>query len=209
MSATGSAVTKIKGGVTAALGFRASGVKAGIKKSGGYDMGLIVSDVPAHGAGCFTTNKVRAFCVDWCASLLPSSNIRAMLMNSGNANACTGKAGEDDARKLARETASVLGCKDTNILMASTGVIGHRMPLAPMIKALPQLCKELSAQGGARFATTIMTTDTVSKELNRILSDTNYRETMLAGYAEVLEELGGPGCAERAADLMINLLKRK
>jgi glutamate N-acetyltransferase/amino-acid N-acetyltransferase len=157
-------IKKIRGGVTAAAGFNAGGCRAGIKKSGGPDLALIFSDKKCAAAGTFTTNKIRASSVDWCASLLPSGGIRAVLCNSGCANACTGKRGVKDTATMAHLAASQLGIGDDGVLIASTGVIGHFLPLDNIEKAMPGLAKKISPAGGTAFAKAIMTTDLVKKE---------------------------------------------
>lgn len=157
-------IKAIKGGVTAASGFSAAGIKAGIKASGNKDLGLVTSSQPCSAAGTFTTNAIRATSVDWCSDHLPSQKIRAILCNSGCANACTGKRGEEDNRALAEATSQALATTPDSILIASTGVIGEFLPMDSIQKALPKLAKQCSPTGGTAFATTIMTTDTRKKE---------------------------------------------
>ena len=152
------------GGVTAATGFVAGGVKAGIKASGGADLALVYSERPCSAAGTFTTNNVRASSVDWCENRLPSKSIRAVLCNSGCANACTGKRGERDTASMAGAAAQVCGVDVDAVLVASTGVIGHFLPLDAIAKALPGLREQLTASGGRSFAEAIMTTDLAKKE---------------------------------------------
>ena len=163
-NATPDFLKPIPGGVTAASGFKASAVKAGIKSCKALDLALLVSDVPCSGAGTFTTNKVRASSVDWCESVLPSSAIRAVVCNSGNANACTGARGQQDTRTIARAAAGELGLGPKAALVASTGIIGHFFPMEKIIPRIPKLVKNLSASGGDDFARAIMTTDTKKKE---------------------------------------------
>lgn len=159
-----SRIKTIKGGVTAAAGFSAGGCRAGIKKSGGPDLAIIFSEKKCSAAGTFTTNKIRASSVDWCASHLPSGTIRAVLCNSGCANACTGKRGVIDNSTMAHLAASQLGIADDAVLVAATGVIGHFLPLDSIGKAMPTLAKKLTSTGGTAFAKAIMTTDLVKKE---------------------------------------------
>ena len=158
-------VTK-KGGVTAAAGFVAGGVKAGIKQSGGADLALVFSERPCSAAGTFTTNKIRASSVDWCESRLPSKEISAVVCNSGCANACTGKRGAKDTAAVAGFAAARLGIAADAVLVAATGVIGHFLPLDKIVAAMPGLRAELAAggSGGTAFAEAIMTTDLVRKE---------------------------------------------
>ena len=156
--------SKVKGGVAAAQGFTASGKTAGIKKSKSLDTALVVSDVDAVAAGAFTTNKVRAACVTTNEQLLPSSSIRAILCNSGNANACTGSRGLADVQSVTEELAAHLSTAPSTILTASTGIIGEFLPVEKLTTVLPSLVQDLSREGAAIFAEAIMTTDTVSKE---------------------------------------------
>jgi glutamate N-acetyltransferase/amino-acid N-acetyltransferase len=154
----------LSGGITAPRGFKASAMKAGIKLSGGLDMALLLSQTPCTAAGTFTTNKIRASSVDWCKSILPASNIRALFCNSGNANACTGKRGENDTRVIAHDIARTFGGKAQSVLVASTGVIGRFLPVDTMIARIPSLSRSLSRENGACFAEAILTTDTRTKE---------------------------------------------
>jgi glutamate N-acetyltransferase/amino-acid N-acetyltransferase len=160
----GQRIRQIKGGITSAEGFIAGGARAGIKQSGGPDLALLFSTKRCTAAGTFTTNKIRASCVDWCESRLPSKAIRAVICNSGCANACTGKRGVKDTAAMAHLAASQLGIGSDTVLVAATGVIGHFLPLENIGAALPALTKKLSENGGSAFAKTIMTTDLVKKE---------------------------------------------
>jgi glutamate N-acetyltransferase / amino-acid N-acetyltransferase len=155
---------KITGGVTAAKGFKAAGVKAGIKIADKTDLGLLLSETPCAAAGAFTKNAIRASSVDWCSEHLPSSGIRAVICNSGCANACTGERGEHDTAMTAILTSKVCGIPTDSVLMASTGVIGKFLPMEKIEKALPEVKNGLNDNGGEAFATAIMTTDLVRKE---------------------------------------------
>lgn len=159
-------VREISGGVTAAHGYCASAAAAGIKTSKGPDCGLLISEVPCSAAGAFTTNAVRASSVDWCEKLLPSARVRAVFANSGNANACTGGKGERDTKRIAELIGQRAGAKPQSVLVASTGVIGHALPMGLIEKNIPLLYRRLdsSAQGGRAFADAILTTDTKRKE---------------------------------------------
>jgi glutamate N-acetyltransferase/amino-acid N-acetyltransferase len=154
----------IAGGITAARGFMASACKAGIKSSGDLDAALLLSEAPCTSAGTFTTNKVRASSVRWCEKLLPSSDIRGIFCNSGNANACTGKRGAADTAALAGGVAETFGGKPQSVLIASTGVIGRFLPMDDITPKIPLLSQKLSSKGGKQFAKAILTTDTVVKE---------------------------------------------
>lgn len=153
-------------GVTAAEGFSAGGIAAGIKESGLSDLALVVSQYPCTAAGVFTTNAVRASCVDWCSRNVSRQPVRAIVANSGNANACTGKQGAADTRRMAREIARECDARAEQVLVASTGVIGHFLPMDKIADAVPALAAGLrpTARGGAAFARAIMTTDTRPKQ---------------------------------------------
>jgi glutamate N-acetyltransferase / amino-acid N-acetyltransferase len=157
-------VKQLRGGITAARGFAASSCKAGIKSSGGLDAAFLLSEASCTAAGAFTTNKVRASSVAWCESLLPASDIRALFCNSGNANACTGKRGEQDTRAVADNIARAFGGKSQSVLVASTGVIGQFLPTGNIFARIPLLTGSLSKKGSAGFAKAILTTDTKTKE---------------------------------------------
>ncbi len=160
------AVTTTPGGVTTPRGFRAAGISAGIKANGAPDLALIVSDVPAQAAAVFTTNKVQAAAVLVSREHLATSRgtVRAIVVNSGCANACTGKAGLNAARDMASETARVVGCPPEHVLVASTGVIGVALPIERVRAGLPVAFKALGPDQGPAAARAIMTTDLSPKE---------------------------------------------
>jgi glutamate N-acetyltransferase/amino-acid N-acetyltransferase len=154
----------IEGGVTAPKGFRAAGIKAGLKPSGTPDLALIVSDSDAIAAGVFTTSVVRAACVDYCKERLETRPaVRAILCNAGQANACTGTQGLQDALACAETTAQALGIASDQVLLASTGVIGQRLKLEPLLSGIPKLVEQLSSTGSQAAAQAIVTTDLVTK----------------------------------------------
>jgi glutamate N-acetyltransferase/amino-acid N-acetyltransferase len=157
-------ITPIPGGVTQAAGFRAAGVRAGIKTTGAEDLALLASDGDCTAAGAFTTNAIRASSVDWCESRLPSDRIRAVLCNSGCANACTGAQGEKDTGRAAELAGIALHVPPEAVLVASTGVIGKFLPMEKIATGVRNLVTWLSSRGGAAFARAIMTTDTRRKE---------------------------------------------
>ena len=128
-------IKSVKGGLTAAKGFMAGGIKAGIKASGKNDLALLYSTTKCSAAGTFTTNRIRASSVDWCEKLLPSSDIQVIVCNSGCANACTGDRGRSDTELFASLAAKGFGCAPKSALVASTGVIGHFLPqlLPPVV----------------------------------------------------------------------------
>lgn len=155
----------IKGSVTAPRGFLAQGVEAEIKKTDKKDVAIIYSTQPAQAAGVFTTNLVRAACVDVNRSHLQNGQAQAIVANSGNANACTGQPGWDDTVEMARLTAELLGIDPHNVLVASTGVIGVAMPMERIAKGLKEAAADLSIGGAGNAAQAIMTTDLMSKEI--------------------------------------------
>jgi len=155
----------VKGGVTAAKGFRAAAVFAGIKASNKRrdDMALVASKIPAVAAGVFTTNRVKAAPVRVSRAHLRAPQSCAVLLNSGNANACTGPCGIAAAKSLAASMAEVLNCGVRRVLVCSTGRIGVPLPVDKMSAKLPELAALLSANGGAEAAGAIMTSDTFAK----------------------------------------------
>jgi len=157
-------ITEIGGGVCAALGVRASAATAGIKESGRPDMALIEFNPPAEAAGVFTRNMVCAAPVVLCRERVGKGPLRAVLVNSGIANAYTGKRGLDDAYRLCREVAGLLGCPEEEVIMSSTGLIGRPLPVEMMEAAFGSLIDSLSGKGGSPAAEAIMTTDTRPKE---------------------------------------------
>lgn len=161
-----SGIKVIKGGVTAAKGFRASAVHAGIKalNKGRNDMALVASDRPAVAAGVFTTNRVKAAPVRVSRVHLRSPCCCAVLLNSGNANACTGPSGIAAAKSLAGHTSDALDCGERRVLVCSTGRIGVPLPVGRMAAKIPDLAAQLSAKGGGAAARAIMTSDTFPKE---------------------------------------------
>ena len=153
----------IAGGVTAPSGFKASGVKARIKYDK-KDLAVIVSEVPAAAAGVFTTNKVKAAPVLLCAENLADYTAQAVVVNSGCANACTGDLGMEMARQMAAAAALHLGIKPSDVMVASTGVIGQKLPMDRIIPGIALAAGAVSSEGGHDAAEAIMTTDTVPKE---------------------------------------------
>ncbi|PKM41881.1 MAG: ornithine acetyltransferase [Firmicutes bacterium HGW-Firmicutes-8] len=153
----------IDGGVTAPSGFKASGVKARIKYDK-KDLAVIVSEVPAAAAGVFTTNKVKAAPVLLCAENLADYTAQAVVVNSGCANACTGDSGMEMARQMAAAAALNLGIKPSDVMVASTGVIGQKLPMDRIIPGIALAAGAVSSEGGHDAAEAIMTTDTVPKE---------------------------------------------
>lgn len=158
---------RIDGGVNAPKGYEASGIEAGIKYENRKDMALVFSAEPANAAGTFTTNVVKAAPVQWDKEIVESGHhVRAVVLNSGIANAATGKEGKEYNYEMASEIAKVLGVMPEEVLTASTGVIGMQLRMAPIRKGAPLLKDALTAdrRGAKDAASAIMTTDTVSKE---------------------------------------------
>ncbi|SMC97481.1 bifunctional glutamate N-acetyltransferase/amino-acid acetyltransferase ArgJ [Sporomusa malonica] len=156
-------LTKISGGITAPQGFKAAGVHAGIKKNGKEDIGLIYSTVPAAAAAQFTTNQMAAAPVIVSRQVIENGKARAIIINSGCANACTGDQGMTDARVMAHETAKALNVDDCEVLVASTGVIGVNLPMDKVTAGITQAAAGLSENGHEQALAAIMTTDTFSK----------------------------------------------
>ena len=158
----------IPGGVTAPRSFRAAGTSAGIKANGGLDLMLLVSDAPAQAAAVFTTNLATAAPVIVSREHLVSSGgaTRAIIVNSGCANACTGEDGLQAAREMTSETARLVECPDEQVLVASTGVIGVSLPMEKIRSGLPATFAALGSAptDGALAARAIMTTDPFPKE---------------------------------------------
>ncbi len=150
-------------------GFRAAGTAAGIKKNGHKDLGLIVSELPASVAGLFTRNQVQAAPVRLDRERVRGGLCRAVIANSGNANCCTGDAGDRDARRMAHAAAAAVDAPEEQVLVASTGVIGEPLPVEAIERALPGLARALRPEGVAEFAEAIMTTDRVPKAVSRQL----------------------------------------
>ncbi len=146
-------------------GFRASGVSAGIKKGRALDLALLVSDVVATCAGCVTRNRIKAAPLIVTQARLRSGRGQTVLINSGNANACTGRQGIRDARQAAQWVADSLGISSDLVLLASTGVIGEPLPMEKVQRAVPRAVDALSRRGGRDAAAAILTTDTKTKAL--------------------------------------------
>ena len=157
---------EIDGDITSAAGYRAAAVIAGIKQgSSKKDLALLCSESPAWGAAVFTRNRVAAAPVQVSREMLAKSRgrVRAIVVNSGNANACTGRQGMRDAVRMTTLVAEKLELPPSTVLVASTGVIGQRMPMHRIAAATPRVVESLSRQGGADFSEAILTTDTRKK----------------------------------------------
>lgn len=155
---------EITGGVTAPRGYRAAGIIAGLKPSGLPDLALIVSDVDAIAAGVFTTNQVCAAPVEYCRQRLQAkASARAILVNSGQANAATGEQGWKDANETAQALGQAMNIPAESVLLASTGVIGRRIQMKELLEGIPKIVSELSETGSDAAAKAIVTTDLVTK----------------------------------------------
>lgn len=159
-------------GVTGPKGFKAGGIHSGIKKAK-RDISLVFSEAPAKAAGVFTTSKVQAAPVLVCKQQLKrSTSFRAIVVNSGNANACTGERGLNDAWAIVESVAREAGVEVNEVFVSSTGVIGQYLPMDKIVSGIPQLFSSLAVDGHTLAAEGIMTTDTFSKELSvRVILD--------------------------------------
>jgi len=157
----------IPGGITAPEGFLAAGITAGLKASGKPDLSLLLAPEGAVCAGTFTTSLVRAACVDLCAERLQSrgGRARAVLTNSGQANACTGDRGLIDSQRATEAMANRLGLAPEEVLICSTGVIGVPIPMDTLLAGLDPLAAALSPDAGGAAAAAILTTDLIDKQI--------------------------------------------
>jgi glutamate N-acetyltransferase/amino-acid N-acetyltransferase len=151
--------------VTAAQGFRAAGVAAGLKASGGPDVALVVNDGPTDAAAAvFTSNRVKAAPVLWTQQVLAGGRLRAVVLNSGGANACTGPDGFADTHRSAEHVAAALGLGAGEVAVCSTGLIGERLPMPLLLAGIDRAAADLSPEKGPAAAEAIRTTDTRSKQ---------------------------------------------
>jgi len=151
--------------VTAAGGFRAAGVAAGLKASGGPDVALVVNDGPSDAAAAvFTANRVKAAPVLWSQQVVADGRLRAVVLNSGGANACTGPAGFADTHTTAERVAAALGVGAGDVAVCSTGLIGERLPMPRLLTGVDAAAAALDHTGGRNAAEAIRTTDTVAKQ---------------------------------------------
>lgn len=156
-------LTEITGGITAPQGFKAAGVKAGLKKSGKLDLALIYSTVPASVAAVFTTNTMAAAPVVVSRLAAATGTASAIIVNSGCANACTGPQGLVDAKAMAHLTGQLLGVKDEDVLVSSTGIIGVNLQMDKIETGIKLAVAELDVEGYEKATSAIMTTDTFPK----------------------------------------------
>ncbi|MGU3501819.1 bifunctional glutamate N-acetyltransferase/amino-acid acetyltransferase ArgJ [Mycobacterium sp. C31M] len=160
-------------GVTAPAGFRATGIPAGIKASGALDLALVFNEGPDHhAAGVFTRNQIKAAPVQWSQQVLTTGRLRAVVLNSGGANACTGAGGFQDTHATAEAVAAALSDWGTEtgaieVAVCSTGLIGDRLPMDKVLAGVTEIVHEMAGglTGGEEAARAIMTTDTVPKQV--------------------------------------------
>lgn len=167
-------------------GFRAAGIPSGIKGGEGgdeLDLALIVSDLPTRAVGVFTKNRVKAAPILLSMKRLEAHSPRAVVINSGNANACTGERGMEDAEETTRRIAGALGLSNDEVIPASTGVIGTRLPVEKITGSAKRLVSGLTPDGFVNAARAIMTTDTFPKLARRTIS-TGKREYTLLGITK-------------------------
>jgi glutamate N-acetyltransferase/amino-acid N-acetyltransferase len=159
--------TKIKGGVGAPQGFLTAAISCGIKNPDAtrLDLALIHSEVPCASAGTFTTNRVKAAPVKLSQAHLRKGDLRCIIANSGNANACTGVVGIRDAKAMCSGVAKALNLKTSEVGVCSTGVIGLPMPMVRIENRIPELVEKLSPRSCADVAAAIITSDTHAKEV--------------------------------------------
>ena len=175
----------IPGGITAPEGFLAAGITAGLKASGKPDLSLLLAPEGAVCAGTFTTSLVRAACVDLCAERLQASGgrARAVLTNSGQANACTGDRGLIDSQRATQAMADRLGLAPEEVLICSTGVIGVPIPMDTLLAGLDPLAAALSSEAGAAAAAAILTTDLIDKQI-ALETELGGRRVRIGGMAK-------------------------
>ena len=158
--------------VTAASGFRAAGVVAGLKASGGRDVALVVNDGPSDAAAAvFTRNRVQAAPVIWSRQAVADGRLRVVALNSGGANACTGSAGFADTHASAEHVATVLDIGAGDVAVCSTGLIGERLPMDALLAGVTRAAAALDKAGGPDAADAIRTTDTVAKQAVQVHAD--------------------------------------
>lgn len=175
-------MTKLSGGLENVPGFKFSSIKCGIKYNDRLDYTVIVSDSLCNAAGMFTQNDVVAAPVKLCKARI-NNPIKAILINSTNANACTGEQGMSNAKTLTMDIAKLLNVSDEKILMSSTGIIGHQLPLDKMLNSHEKIINKLSQKEGVDLPKAIMTTDTYPKSLS-VKFKTSIGEFTIGGTAK-------------------------
>ncbi|MCA4134684.1 bifunctional glutamate N-acetyltransferase/amino-acid acetyltransferase ArgJ [Arthrobacter sp. M4] len=171
--------------ITTPKGFRASGVKAGIKAAGNPDLALVVNDGPLKAAAAvFTSNRVAAAPVHWSRQVVADGRVDAVILNSGGANACTGPQGFQNTHATAEKVAAVLGLSAGDVVVCSTGLIGEQLPMDKLLPGVDAAAEALSVEGGPAAATAIMTTDTVAKQAVFTGTDAEGTEFTVGGIAK-------------------------
>lgn len=170
------------GTITSPKGYVAGAISAGLKTKGGLDLGILYSEVSCVAAGLFTTNRVKAAPVLWCQKHIAAGRARAIVANAGCANACTGDPGFEDAAAVASLAAKRLGIAPQEVLVASTGVIGERLPIGLIGASMEKVA--LSQEGGHELAQAIMTTDTYPKEIAVAAEGGELGEIIIGGIAK-------------------------
>jgi len=170
-------------GITTPKGFLATGVSCGIKKDNKLDLALIYSEKTCTCAGVFTTNVVKGHSLLLAKEYIKDGKAQCVFINSGNANACIGPDGYDDAIKITMQISKNLKIKSKNVITGSTGVIGFRLPMDKISKGIDSACLNLSADGGDLASKAIMTTDTYNKQytVKFLLED---KEVYISGIAK-------------------------
>lgn len=173
----------IKTGVTAPMGFLAAGAACGLKKNGNSDLAMVISTQTAHAAGIFTTNIVKGHSLQWSRDKIQSGRARAVVINSGCANACVGPQGDRDAADMASHAARLIGCKPEEVMLGSTGVIGFPLDMEKIKNGINEAFSNLSDHGGSAASNAIMTTDTFPKEASKAF-DLNGKTITIGGMAK-------------------------
>lgn len=169
--------------ITNVPGFQATGISCGLKKSGKKDLCVIYSDTPAVAAASFTTNIVKAAPLLLNLEHLKEDTVQAIVVNSGNANACTGDQGLKDAKAMAEAVSQELNIPLQSVLVGSTGIIGVPLPMDVVTAGIKKACKELSYEGGHHAAEAIMTTDTFPKKVT-VEFEINEKPIFISGIAK-------------------------
>lgn len=170
-------------GVTAPKGFKASGVACGLKKNGQNDLAMVVSDKLAQAAGVFTTNVVKGHSLEWSRKHIQKGVARAVVINSGCANACVGPQGDEDAKAMAAIASGFVGCNPEEVMLGSTGVIGFRLDMDKIKSGISKAYETLSLEGGSLASRAIMTTDTFPKEAGKTMV-LDGKEVTIGGMAK-------------------------
>ncbi len=192
-------LTAIEGGVCAAAGFRAAGVVAGLKASGKPDLALVAASEPVAAAVVTTTNVVRAAPCVLTEANAKNGRARAVVINAGNANACTGEQGMADAEATSAAVAGAIGCDAGDVLVLSTGIIGVPMPMPTLLAGIPNVVGALGEGGATAAATAITTTDTLVKQVA-------YEVTDASGSCRVGGMAKGAGMIEPAMATMLAVI---